>query len=334
MIAPIYRELASTLTEPLQVVRRLAEEPKLSRRQEGRLRGALRQIALVTAPGIIGHLDRSSKNFRDIQEAIASHQASFGHPPGSVIRVGKQGQHRVESSCVDVAFALTHLLSRAVNPSRISIVRLNGPAQIHPSVVLGTAHGKQYLVDNWGLEGRRKAYEWPRFQHRLVGAIGRRCGEYAALSDSLGLDLLKSPKETLTHPYAFLHGGPKLLEASAYENHALAALVADQPKEAMRFANRALKLAPESDNAAFTKGNVFFDDGRYSDSARWYRRALELNPNHSLALEQLAWIHEMRGDEKAKAEVEQRLMQVVRPHHPGWKRAYKQLEAFLDRQVF
>lgn len=324
----IYARLQAQLAPSLVTAGRLLEKPRLRIPEERQLCTALKEIAVATAEGLQDHANRPRPSFRSIQSAVRDHEKKFGHPPGEIVRL-QNGRFRPKYCCVDIARGIYAVLETQVKPERLGVVRLNGPIEIHPSITVRAANGKKYVVDNWGMERRVGADDWDRFHSSLARSNSRWQGRYFGLADALGFGMYHDPDAAMNHPEAFIHGGLDLLHASAYENQANAHLDAGQDREALRLAGRALRLAPESDNAAFIKGNIFAYRRRFPEALRWYEEALRLNPNHSLALENMADVHLERKDETGLAAVRERLKPMVR-FDPKARQAMRKLEAFLN----
>ncbi|HPQ50614.1 MAG TPA: tetratricopeptide repeat protein [Alphaproteobacteria bacterium] len=70
---------------------------------------------------------------------------------------------------------------------------------------------------------------------------------------------------------------------------------------AMQTANNSLKLHPDSDSPYFSKAMLLHKAGEKKQAIPWYEKALELNPESVIAINNLAWIFCMEEKEYKKA---------------------------------
>lgn len=221
-------------------------------------------------------------------------------------------------------------LCTVVAPERISVVRMNGPEQNHPSIILKTETGAELVVDNWGMDGRQGVYPYQEFKTALQKSIGKPKHPLSGLSNALGFQWLRDLGQAMAHEHTFHHGGMGLLNASAHENHGFTHLEKGNDKEAMQHANAALRHAPDSDNAHFLKGNVFFFKRQFRRAIRCYEKALELYPFHTLALENIVKAKRELKDLSGAQEALKKLEKIVN-YEPRSKEHMMNLEAFLDQ---
>jgi len=317
------------LKKPLAIVREVVELSRPDRKQEDALRAALREIAKVAARRMeTFHARSRNAGGKSIHETASRFERVFGHPPGSITEMRRR-KFRTENTCIDIAQAIAHVLSSAVDGKRIGVIRISGPEQNHPSIALETAHGKTYVVDNWGMDQRRGVDERSQLEKALETSIGNPRHRLFWFSHALGYSQLKNPHAPFEQNHVFQIGGLELLRAAAHENHVLAHLENDNDREALHHANQALRQAPKSDNAHFLKGNVYFYRRKFRKAIACYEKALQLNPFHTPALESMAYAYKKCKDRAAHQAVQKKLGKIV-TFEPKSKEAIWNLQSFMD----
>ncbi len=307
----MYRRLAGSLSGHLENIGHLVVLPKLTQNQERDLRASIRQVAMRVAYDLEKYHGRKNRRaYRGVDAAVSRFERTFGHPPGDVALL-REGKVRTEHTCIGVAQGIAGVLAPFIPAERLGVVRLDGPEQAHPSIVLSAANGREYVADNWGLDRRSGAYTLDEFKESLLSCIGRKRHPLFALSDALGLHVWKQPAQALSHPQAMLRGGLKLLSASAHENLAWQHMEAGDDAKALAAANRAIQIFPESNLAFMRRGDIHLNNGRYRRAIADYRRALDLFPHNALALENMAFSYRYGGDERAMRQTHDRLAELV-----------------------
>src|SRR5262249_40358331 len=104
-----------------------------------------------------------------------------------------------------------------------------------------------------------------------------------------------------------------------------------QLAEAEALANRLIGLAPEFAEAYNQRAILYFQQGRFADSAADCRRALSRNPYHSGALSGLAQC-QLRLDHPAEALKTLRRAGRLQPYSQGLRGTIKRLEAQIEHE--
>ncbi|MDP2717177.1 MAG: tetratricopeptide repeat protein [Candidatus Micrarchaeota archaeon] len=311
MLSGLYRRISGPLSGHLAAIGSLGEKPTLSRAEERALRASLRQVAMRVAYDLEHYHSRSNRRvYKNVDAAVSRFERTFGHPPGDVA-VSRQGKARSAHTCIGVAQGIATVLGPYVSRKRLGVVRLDGPDQAHPSILLSAGNGQEYVVDNWGMDRRAGAYTLDEFRDALLKSVRNKRSPLFYLSDELGIRVWKNPKDALAHPQAMLCGGLKLLDASAHENLAWQHMEAGDDQKALAHANKAIRLFPLSNLAFMRRGDIHLNNGRLGRAMADYRRAVQMFPFNTLAHENMAIVHGLRGDRPSMLKLVNHLQTLV-----------------------
>ena len=121
---------------------------------------------------------------------------------------------------------------------------------------------------------------------QLRGQIEADLGQVAAAMDTVDQALKLAPDKP-----ALLHNRATLLQRT------------HQPAQALDLLDRALSLGLDAADAHYNRGSTLQSLGRFDEAAAAYRRALQRQPGHALALYDLARLRWRRGEADFDAEL-------------------------------